>query len=277
MTDLGILIVLYRCRPQDSATIRTLLAQDRADGRVTVTLWDNSPEGHEDCPAIKRLRAAFGTVDYVHCPDNLPLSQVYNRFVQSSGGRVVLILDQDSTLPATHLAVLQRDLARFPDVMLFVPRILSGGSLISPGRFGRIKGGRIGTIAAGLHRAAGHTAIASGMAIRTEVFDRGLTFNEDLWLYAIDTDFFLRFRDRFDSFCVMDVDVIHGSALRSALTLEQRLFRFRTLRWAHLQMLKSLGRDGAALRAYLFYLSVKHAVRYGSLRFLTGWDDTGRR
>ena len=40
----------------------------------------------------------------------------------------------------------------------------------------------------------GMTLITSGLCVRNTVFtDAGLRFNEALWLYAIDTDFFCAF------------------------------------------------------------------------------------
>lgn len=274
-SSLNILVVLYNTPMAKSVTLISLLPQ--LEGRVVkLTIWDNSPESMADYEFISHFKQFVPDTVYYHSPENTSLSVVYNRVVRGSVADVHLILDQDSCLPSNFIKTLMAAVQSHPDVKLFVPRVRVEGELVSPGYFGTFKGRRASTFASGINPTASSMIVSSGMAIRSQLHDVGLCFNEELWLYAIDTDFFLRFRERYREFYVLECDILHHSALRSDLEVEQALFRFRNLRWSYLKMFRSQGKSVFVLRLYLFYLSFRYSIRYVSFKFFLRWDSDGR-
>jgi GT2 family glycosyltransferase len=263
---------------RDSITLSSLLKQDLPSDDVRVVIWDNSPESVSDEKIIDDLNQRFKSVEFIHSPENTSLSVIYNSMIRNNTAALYVFLDQDSELSPTYIRSVIEAAAENPKISLFAPQVRAQNLLVSPGSFKTFKGKLFESISPGIQPSQGMTIVTSGMTVRPSLFKKtGLWFNEKLWLYAIDTDFFLRFRDKFPDFYVLDEIVGHGSALRESLTVDQRLFRFGNLRWSYLEMFSARRSSMALPLLYMGYLSIKHAIQYRSLRFLRGWSEDGRR
>jgi len=131
-------IVLYKCRPDESVSVRTLCASiahlQSVKSRIGMLLYDNSPgdltpEGVPD-----------GAV-YAAASANDGLSGAYNyalKLAVKDGYKWLLTLDQDTTLPLDFIARLMEILGtveRNCDICSVVPQIVGEGRMLSPNYF----------------------------------------------------------------------------------------------------------------------------------------------
>lgn len=272
-----VVVVLYGTRMEESVTLQSLVNQGAISRQARLVIWDNSARSGRDDDLLAELNSLYASAEFSHSPENTGLSVVYNSLVKRCGSGLYVFLDQDSGLSASYLRSVADAASGHRDLGLFVPQVEADGVLVSPAGFGHCTGKLLTGIDEGINSTESRTIITSGIAVRASVFeDAGLWFNERLWLYSIDTDFFLRFRDVFPTFYVLGEKIVHGSALRSTLSLEQRLFRFKNLRWSYLQMFRGRGTSMLMPLAYMAWSSVKRAIQYKCPRFLSGWSDSGR-
>ncbi|MDE8652275.1 hypothetical protein [Novosphingobium album (ex Liu et al. 2023)] len=270
---LHVVVVLYKTPAQESTTLRALAMQSERAPNISMTIWDNSPQSVYESATFEGLKGCFQAVEYVHAPENTPLSILYNRVIKANPADIYLLLDQDSDLPATYLETLHETSRSRPDILLFAPKVVANGQIVSPGQFGRIRGKLLSGIEPGLRSAEKATVVTSGLALRRALFFQfDLWFNEKLWLYLIDTDFFLRFRSKIVSYWVLSEEINHGSALREELTLDQQIFRFRNLRWSYLTMMRSQRKAMAPAYGYALAMSLSRAIKQRSATFLFGWN-----
>ena len=268
-----ILVVLYNTPAAQSATLTSLLSQTDIGFATHLVIWDNSPQSMKDDALLYDLEGRFASVRYMHDGTNKPLSKLYNDVIRENSADLYLILDQDSDLQATYVANISKAAAENRDIALFAPQVIVGGKLVSPGGFGKVRGRQLADVPSGPVPARDFTVITSGLLFRREIFTRhALWFNENLWLYCVDTDFFLRFRDVCPTFYITGERIGHSSALRENLPLDQQLFRFWNLRWSYLTMMRNQNRSVPMAYGYMAAMSLSRTMKQRSLKFLTGWD-----
>ena len=138
VTRLLAVVVLYKLRPEESSTIRSLLAAVASvscdELHLKVVVWDNTPGGQE----IGKL--SDGMV-YKAAPANPGLAVAYNEalaLAEAEGYEWLLTLDQDSVLPANFLKrilELVRELSLQQVIGAIVPQVISKDRVISPFHF----------------------------------------------------------------------------------------------------------------------------------------------
>ncbi|MCA0044098.1 glycosyltransferase [Celeribacter litoreus] len=267
-----VLVVLYKTNMRDSGTLKTLARQACDGSDISLLIWDNSPISMWDDVSVAELKSRFAQVDYRHTPENTPLSKLYNTAIRESSENLIVLLDQDSDLSDTYLKTAQETASAEPSIYLFAPKVYANGEVMSPGCFNSYKGSQPATLTSGRQPTAGRTVVTSGLVIRRSLFDtHTIRFNENLWLYAIDTDFFLKFRDLEPAFVILEESIAHESALREDLPLDQRLFRFRNRRWSYLRMHSDRNQMNVMPKIYMLYLSLLHSWKFRSIKFLKGW------
>ncbi len=131
-------VVLYKMRAEESATLKSLQAAveatRREELRLAIFVADNTPGGQEpgELPAGAR---------YERFPENPGLARPYNLALaraEAAGFDWLLTLDQDTRLPANYLAEFAGYARRWADessIAAIVPRIEDDGVAISPLRF----------------------------------------------------------------------------------------------------------------------------------------------
>ncbi|RRA47452.1 glycosyltransferase [Acidipila sp. EB88] len=135
-------IVLYKQKPQDSPSYRSLLdahAANQSSGmQLSVLLVDNTPRASSDMAADMELLADLPAwVEYLPCPENLGLANAYNRALERAlrkGAEWLLTLDQDTELPLDFLSRLGAiiELVRStPRVAAIVPQVSAGAVKLS--------------------------------------------------------------------------------------------------------------------------------------------------
>ena len=131
-------VVIYKLGPDESSTLRTLLAtaDNLSSGELNfkVVVWDNTPGGQ----TIEKLPDG---VLYVSAPENPGLALAYNHLLalaEAEGYEWLLTLDQDSFLPADFLkriSDLIRELGPVKQIGAIVPQVIADGRIISPFHF----------------------------------------------------------------------------------------------------------------------------------------------
>ena len=232
-----LLIVLYKENLYTSKTLKSLLNCDLSN--VLLVIWDNSPYSmsNSDKNDLKTHGVIF---DYIHTPSNLSLSAIYNNVIDKYKDKSsIFIFDQDTYLDDSYFAKMALSFSQNLDVNLFLPYVLVGKLLVSPGRMGFYKGMYEAKIKLGLLLSKNVIAVASGMAIRMTCFtSQGLSFNEHLSFYGIDTKFCLDYSKMNKYICVVDYCLDHDLSQFQEEKFEIKQRRFNSLKSSALYILR---------------------------------------
>ncbi|RCL29125.1 hypothetical protein C6A77_03455 [Pseudomonas sp. AFG_SD02_1510_Pfu_092] len=264
--SLAVLIVLYRKASQDSIALQSLLAQQallREEGiDLQLYVWNNSPGVAQPCPGVHWYEA-----------DNQRLSVVYNTVAEqvfAAGVELFMISDDDTNYSNIRLSSCLAQIDRVrrspsgDQVGVFMPRLVSHGQLVSPGKRWLFIGRLAPNVAVGLVDSRNLLGINSGLIFTRECFQRMTPFyDERLRFYATDTDFFIRYEDYFPKACVLDVEIAHDLSEHSADTPERALFRFEEMIHGLRISFHSRGLlERSLLDLYLVYAAIRKAVAY---------------
>ena len=261
------LVVVYGTVPSQSAAITSLGRIAKSGIALRTLIWDNSPQQrHDSLP-----KGDWGETSWVHTPENLGLSAIYNEVIANrlKPGEHLLLLDQDTLLPDNFFGAAAEAIAANPSVNLFLPMVRAHERWVSPlyaavgwGRYW--KQPRIGI------RPSRHLgAINSGMIISARYLkDRFAGYDRDLRFYGTDTFFMLEYRRQNQWAYVLDAVIHHDLSFYSTSTLE-RIGKFRAMRSAN----DTCYRRAAwpvrlAVRSLMTCVALVYSFRYRNLGFL---------
>lgn len=131
-------IVLYKCAPEKSQSLQSLLG---ARANVSQRLVDLKIVVHDNSPAEQWSEHVPEDVEYRRSTWNSGLAYAYNAALSiavAQGYKWLLTLDQDTLLPSAFLSELVRTLGQLderPDVAAVAPCILAGTRVLSPNIF----------------------------------------------------------------------------------------------------------------------------------------------
>tara|TARA_Y100000780_G_scaffold204941_1_gene199712 strand:+ start:2106 stop:2945 length:840 start_codon:yes stop_codon:yes gene_type:complete len=188
---ISILVLLYSCEIEDSKTISTMINSGVDLRNVDLVIWNNGPI--KICKnSIKN--APFNILNSVtiyETLENLPLSNIYNRFIAECSADRYIILDHDSTLNDKYL---NKSLG-YELLDIGVPLITVNGEIKSPSR--NIRKGHESGPYSSKDRIVG---IGSGIVLSRRMCERvqskyGNVFDVNFVLYGVDTTFFFRVRE----------------------------------------------------------------------------------
>jgi GT2 family glycosyltransferase len=184
-TKILIVVVRYQTPLEDSETMRTLaacLAEDAELGEKFSTLvWDNTPTGQQ-VPALPFA------IEYRHSGENVGVSGAYNyamELAEQGGFGWLLLLDQDSTLPAGFLSGMYGHAKRLEAeerIAAVAPTVLMHGVPVSPKIMSRWGGAK--DPAPGFAGRVDEELIImnSGMLLRVAALRRIGGYSMDFWL-----------------------------------------------------------------------------------------------
>lgn len=185
--NLSILVVTYNCKLEDSITIRSILNSGVYFSNTNLCIWNNGP--HKiiiDNKLLDKLNAVGlnTTINQTIC--NLPLSWIYNHFIQTFPSNLHVFLDHDSNLTQEYLT----SITKKDNLFIAIPIITNKGTPRSPCINGAYSAGPYSNKSLVI-------AIGSGVAISKEaaiiIKDKyGSIFDEHFALYGVDTSFFVR-------------------------------------------------------------------------------------
>ncbi len=206
------LVVLYKTKYSDSKTLCSFSDFHFGENQNNFfVVWDNSPAQMATLPDLKNF-IKTENIEYIHTPENTALSKVYNFCLDKySDFDFILVFDQDSKITRKDFDLyLEKVISENPECNIFMPQVYSGGELYSPGKFWIFKGWHYKALSEGIHKDRFYTAIMSGTCVRIDFLKKhGIRFNEELFLYGIDTCFFCDVRKMDSQFYVLDERLGH--------------------------------------------------------------------
>jgi GT2 family glycosyltransferase len=226
--QLFVVLVLYERALADSAAFQSLTAALRAlSVRVPLLVYDNSPVPTSD-PAA--LESAECDVRYVHDPTNPGVGRAYlegARAAAQESRSWLLLLDQDTTLPADALAKYAAAIDTFPSVRLFAPVLRSAGKIVSPCAY-RLKRGRsLPSVEPGPQSLAGRSLLNSGLCVAVADYLAVGGHDVRISLDWSDHEFVNRFKRRHRLMVVVDFECEHNLFALAPQSTASRLLRFR--------------------------------------------------
>jgi len=207
-----ILIVLYKCKVKESLSFISLLESSEYLSNSKLILWDNSPSIQSvDVNNI----SSFQQAEYIHTPENMSLSKIYNRVIQENEKYdYMIILDQDSSFSSDYLEKINKAINKHPTINLFLPLIKSDKTIVSPGNYKIFKGSYWKKEKYGIINSKNILAINSGMVINFNYLKNSYKgYDERLRFYGIDTFFMFEYSKCNYSLFVIDYVFKHDSAL----------------------------------------------------------------
>lgn len=267
------LVVLYQKPAEKSIALQSLLKQQQLLKDVGVNLaihvWNNSPGVTKPCAGVSWYES-----------ENLGLSAVYNRIAEvvfSDGAQLLMISDDDTDYTSMSLADCVKQVddaftrAEAQQCGVFLPRLVSHGQLVSPGRRWHFIGRLLPSVPAGFTQSRNLLAINSGVMFTRRCWERMQPFyDERLRFYSTDTDFFIRYEKIFSKVYVLDVNIDHDLSEHSADTVARALFRFSEMvSGLRITFLKHHLGIRALLELYLGYAAVRKAYSYRTWKFIS--------
>lgn len=188
--SISILVVLYNCEILESATIWSLLNSKLMFGNVNLIIWNNGPKKIAcDENIINKFKEKGLLVTLIQTIQNLPLSYVYNSFIEKYSSDYYVFLDNDSSLNDTYLNHILK-LKKLDVFFVGVPIINVRGISYSPSVRNEFSSGPFKKDDKVI--AVGSGIVLNNKAIQTIQKSYNTVFDVNFALYGVDTTFFLR-------------------------------------------------------------------------------------
>lgn len=272
---LAVVVVLYRKNHDNSPALRSLLAKlseiESPTFKYKIFVWNNSPEFSS---ALKN-----DSVTWLE-GKNVRLPTVYNAVADmafSAGADALLLSDDDTDYShydfPRNLEIVREFLAdpnRRDTIGCFIPKIISGGRLVSPGGRRLFRGYLLEQVTSGLVDSHNLLAINSGTLITRACYERMRPlYDERLNFYGTDTDFFVRHENYYSQLYVFDSTVNHSLSADSNESPDRMLFRWHdNIQAMNVIFERTSFRFKLLMHAYYFLIKVKLAIRFRDKRFL---------
>ena len=252
-----ILIVLYKQNLSTSKTILSILNCNMMFKDSTIIVWDNSPKAilTEEFSVFDHLQLNY---KYFHSPQNISLAKIYNKVVDNHRDTdLFFVFDQDTIVTEDYFVKILNAVASNPDIYLFVPYICVNNQIVSPGDFGFFDGKYWKEVKLGVQEAKNRVAVASGMAIDFKCFNnQGITFDENLSLYGIDSKFCIDYSSKNKYFFVIDYNIIHNLSIFEQESKETKLMRLKSHSLALRNILKQRNKVAYFFAFFIYLLKV---------------------
>ncbi len=268
-----VLVVLYKTRPRDSDTLRTL-AQQIPTPNVHMLVWDNSPD---ECDAEERqwIFNTFVASEYRHTGDNWPLSRIYNYVIDDylrhpiARFDYLILFDQDSLISADFLVKATRAVANHPEIGLLLPIVFSGAHIVSPAHLYYFKGFYWKQKRTGVISSRFTSAINSGMVISATYLTSSFSgYPEALKFYGTDTFLCQAYAKHCPWLYVIDTTIRHDLARFREESADVKLWRHRETISATCFINRAGRLRGYACTVYAHAVSLRTAIKQHDLRFL---------
>ena len=185
------LVVLYGRKPSDSTTIKTLINNQDILREAEIVVWNNGPT---PLPLSEyRLMTEAGLhVSVAETVSNIPLSWLYNKYIERCDSDYFVILDHDSVLTPHYLSDVMS--ANHPGVA--VPAVSCNGKMHSPKAKPAGKGKSVFSLGPFSKqdrvRAVGSGVVISRAMAQALIARFGTVFDPAFAFYGVDTSLFVR-------------------------------------------------------------------------------------
>jgi GT2 family glycosyltransferase len=259
-----VVLVLYKQKLIESTSFQSLMQAWPAAADLKLVVYDNSPEGQPMAGLPETI-----SLEYIHDPSNPGVGKAYNcagRIAREEGYRWMMLLDQDSQLPANLFRRYDEAIKAFPQAMVFAPKMFDQRGLLSPFRNGRTSGRRLSDITPGLHPLGDVAIINSGMLIPVSAFHQAGGYDERLRLDFSDIHFLGQLSRLTSDLVVVDASGQQNHSDNTTL-FGEALLRFNHYITAA-RIMGQVERATFAYRLQTMGRALKLSLRYRSLRFL---------
>lgn len=224
---LKFLTVIYN-KPLD-ANVAVNSAQTSAGmfENFDIIVWDNSD--NDFIRESNQEYANISNVSYLTENRNCSLSYIYNKVINNNNDDFdyIIISDDDTIYNENYFSEFLAYLDM--DYLVHIPQIYINGKLKSPAKMGVVVGKHLDAIVPGLHYNL--LAITSGVIINKKLLDIiNPLFDENLNLYGIDTEFFIKLTKKQVPINVLDVKLEHDMSIYDdgiILSRQEKLNNFR--------------------------------------------------
>jgi GT2 family glycosyltransferase len=220
-------LVLYQQSLEQSATFQSLTAAvRRLPGPLSLLVYDNSPTplGHPRAGSYPGW-----DIQYVHDPSNPGISQAYltgARMAARRSKQWLLLLDQDTRFAPDALARYIGTIRQHPEVRLFAPILKSGERVLSPCLYRFKLGFPAPRVHPGAQSLTGLSVLNSGMCVSVQDYLAVGGHDVRIALDFADHEFIERFKQRYDTFVVVDTECSHDFFRVTTLSTASHLARF---------------------------------------------------
>lgn len=194
-----VVVVIYNCECEVSKSILSILSLDKKC--VELVVCDNSTKAEITKKNLQYCK--IHKVHYINMLGNAGLSRAYNRAImQMSHDDWVVLFDQDTAVNSTYFDELEKSILVYPKTYIHVPVVKSKEVQISPCVMKGHVIKRMTVTNYGLN--SNITAINTGMAIMTSVFDKTGNYNEMIFMDYLDHYFIRNFKKHYNNIAVFD-------------------------------------------------------------------------
>ncbi len=236
-----IVVVFYKQKIAESKTFSTLMealkGQDTAG--MDLILYDNSPEEQdfrsEDYPALQ--------IAYVHDPRNLGIATAYNYALSAAkqrGSEWLLLFDHDTEVTEPYVAAFCREPQVDKTIAAVVPKINSGGTMVSPVYSDSLRPLTVERPAPGVQNKA-VMAINSGSLLRVSFLNEIGGFNEEFPLDYLDHWLFHEIYARGQKVLLVDITLEHELSVMDYSTVS--LWRYKSILDAEMKFYSEYKKD----------------------------------
>jgi GT2 family glycosyltransferase len=269
--SLAVIIVVYNTNLEASQSFKAVKGMPRKGESLELIVYDNSkkPQQPIEHPGLR--------ITYFHDPDNPGVSKAYNvaaAHAMANRKEWILLLDQDTTMPATLLGSYTTAIGRHPEIKLFVPILkLQNGKIFSPCSYRFKRGFYLTSLVSGIHSLNKLAPVNSGMLIDLKAFHKVGGYNEKVKLDFSDFQFIERFRSVYSTFYVMDV-VCEQDFSDDDISFTSQAKRFRY----YCEGAGNIEKDGAwdwiQYNTFVLLRAMRLTIRYGKGGFLGTYIST---
>ncbi len=272
MNNFTILVCLYEKDINTSDTLKSLISNQCFIRESNVYIWDNSLT-HIVSDQLKFLKKTFKNLLYTHTPENLVLSKLYNKVINTLKDKngYLLLLDDDSKLPKNFFQEISKQTKKNININLFLPKVSVGGVLVSPAKDYVYKTSLFKQINAGVIKSKYITAINSGMIISNRVFFDGFRYDERLRFYGTDNYFMYKYGLKYTSVFVLDTSIEHDLSFNTK-SLERKVEIFKEIKRANIIIYSNNYFRKNILRINNFISAIKFNLKNNTLSFFKKYD-----
>lgn len=269
-----ILVVLYNKTLRNSDTLKGLIdsSEQLRNMNALVFVWDNSPSQFLNNNDIGFLQERF-SFQYYHCPNNKPLSFVYNnvieKFLHLQEYKYLVVLDDDSKISPQYFDELKDILRSNNDLDIILPVAKNNDLIISPAKLFFVKGNYFKEIKSGVYKGK-LLAVNSGMVIARSFIER-INFRYDARLLSYGTDNYIMnvANSRHAKYYIMNSIFEHGYSFYDSDDFDKKAEVFRQIKRANRIAFSQNAFQVLMINMYNFASSLKNAVKHRSLKFFS--------
>lgn len=273
MADILFLVVVFNKSFDESDTLKSLKeGQSIFGSSAQLIVWDNSMLPQLDIDTLKNNFLTLNGVSYTNTKQNLGISEIYNKVINSNLGKHkwLVLLDDDTWLTEEYFKEIILLLQTNKDSYLFLPRIISNNTLVSPAKLYYFFGRYLSYIEPGITPSKHLMAINSGMVIKLSYFEKyDFRYDEYLRFYGTDNNFMMSYSRNVSECYVMQSELSHSlSQFDLNESVEKKAYRFRQILKGTLHLNRKNYFVYILAHIYVLCKSVISSVKYRSFKFI---------